>query len=175
MDHYTLADGTPLQPGIAFEANGLAYQANFLLLATDDDLAAHGITKTTVADPEPSADDIKAGLATYANRRHEVLLNGGVTVNGIAITTNTNGRVNLSGAVSLAQLQPEMSFNWVLDTGPVALTAADIIAMGQTVGIWVQATYSALSAVLAAIHAGTITTTAEIDAADWPSATITTG
>jgi hypothetical protein len=161
-------NGTVLDPGQAFTAGGVAYPANWLELASDDDLAAHDIIKTEVADPAPTADEVKAALSAYADRKQAMLLNGGVTVNGVPAATDVNGRVNIAGAVSLAQLQPDMTFHWVNDS-TITLTADQIIALGQAVGVWVQDVYTALGNVLAGIAAGTITTTDEIDAASWPS------
>lgn len=49
------------------------------------------------------------------------------------------------------------------------LDAASVGQIAVAIGQFVQAAYAAEAAVLAAIAAGTITTTAQIDAATWPS------
>jgi len=48
-------DGNPIEQNVPFEMNGLAYPANWLALATDDDLLAHGFTKRLVPDDQPTA------------------------------------------------------------------------------------------------------------------------
>lgn len=48
-------DGNKIEQNVPFEMNGLAYPANWLDLATDDDLLSHGIIKRNVPDDQPTA------------------------------------------------------------------------------------------------------------------------
>jgi Domain of unknown function (DUF4376) len=114
-----------------------------------------------------------AQLIAYANAAQNVVLNGGVTVNGVEVGTDAAGRGFLAGAYSLATAQPSMTFNWVTDTGAVSLTATQVQAMAVIVGIWVQALFTALGSMIADINSSTITAYAQIDAATWPSKTLT--
>jgi hypothetical protein len=158
--------GAALPVGQSFTLDGIAYPANWLALASSEDLAARGITQED--DPAPPAPT-KAELASCANMKHSTVLSGGVTINGVRVSTTAEGRVDMAGAVSLAQLVPDHVFDWVGATGAVQLTASQVIQIGTAVGLWVQSTYTVLGSVLADIESGTITTTAQIDAANWPA------
>jgi hypothetical protein len=117
--------------------------------------------------PEPTKDD----LVNYAYRKHQAIVAGGVTIDldggagKISILTDTDigGRVNLSGAVQLSQLDPSMTFNWVQSSGIVTLKADQVETLGKAVGVWVQNTFTTLGEVISAINAGTITTYDQID------------
>lgn len=58
---FRLPDGQ-IWTGGPFEVNGLAYPGNWMTLANDEDLAAHGITRTSVPDTAVPLSVIKAGL-----------------------------------------------------------------------------------------------------------------
>lgn len=118
-----------------------------------------------------SIAEMTIDLVTYATAKQEAVMFGGCVINGVPVSTTVNGKVDMSGAVSLAQLVPDHVFQWVTNAGAISLTAVQIIAVGEAVGLWVQSTYSVLGQVLAGIAAGTITTMAQIDAAGWPSNT----
>lgn len=126
------------------------------------------------APPEPVAATMsdeakKAALLAFASETHRQVLEGGVTVNGVIVSTTPAGRVDMAGAVSLAQLVPSHTFDWVCTTGPVSLSAAQVIALGTAVGLWVQSTYTTYGTAVAGINAGTITTQGQINSASWPS------
>ena len=70
MTRFQLSDGQDIT-GIAFEANGIAYPANWTLLASDDELAAVGVKKIT---PEPVAVDDTALHATQALQASDIVL-----------------------------------------------------------------------------------------------------
>ena len=98
------------------------------------------------------------------------------TPDEVNVASDVNGRSLVSGSVQLVGLasssgQPAPSFNWINDGGvQLMLTSAQMMKIGLSLGTFVQATYTALGTVLAAISAGTITTTAQIDAATaWPA------
>lgn len=116
-------------------------------------------------------------LAAYASVKQATVARGGISVNVAAsgspemveIATDPDGCLNLSGAVQLASINPAQTFNWVQASGVVSLNATQILAMGVALGTFVQATYTALGAVLAEIAAATVTTQAQIDAYAWPA------
>jgi hypothetical protein len=112
-----------------------------------------------------------AALLDYANAKYTAQMAGGVSIDGVWVSTTGGGRVDMLGAVSLAQLAPEHVFDWVNGATIIQLSAAQVIALGLAVGAWVQDNYTVLGAVRAGIAAENITTTAEIDAAAWPSNT----
>lgn len=125
-----------------------------------------------VVVPELSAEAKTALLMSYVSAKHRSVAYNNVTVNGVIVSTTADGRVDLAGAVQLAQLVPGHVFDWVCVTGPVQLTAAQVTALGVAVGQWVQAVYAVYGQIVTGINDGTITTTAQIDAASWPGTTI---
>ncbi len=125
-----------------------------------------------VVVPELSAEAKTALLMSYVSAKHRSVAYNSVTVNGVIVSTTADGRVDLAGAVQLAQLVPGHVFDWVCVTGPIQLTAAQVAALGVAVGQWVQAVYTVYGKIVTGINDGTITTTAQIDAASWPGTTI---
>lgn len=136
-------------------------------------LEAAGLPPTGLTTPTT------ATLAAYANAKQWALATSGYT-----ITVNSAPLVFPSDVVSmglitgkaarLAQPNPPVSFDWQTPTGFVTIAAADFISVATQIADFVQSTFTALAVVFAAIEAGTITTTAEVDAASWPSNVSTT-
>lgn len=126
---------------------------------------------------DAAASLAKASLVAYAEGRHWALKTGGFDFNVgtaskpqiVSASTTDGGRTDLNGLVSLAQMDANFTTIWMQPGGTLTLTAPQVIALGKAVGTFVVATYSALAAVLDGIATGSITTTAQIDAAAWPS------
>jgi hypothetical protein len=116
-----------------------------------------------VYENTPVVPPTKEQLLQYANEKQTAVLSAGVVINNIPVSTTTDGRVDLSGAVSLATLVPEHIFDWVTNEGSIQLTAQQIQQIGIAVGLWVQATYSTLGIVLQGVNNETITDRATID------------
>jgi len=166
----------PLPGGV--EISKADYLAAIDVLSDPDDARVITITEgefSLALSPEPEPVEplppTQADLNDYANTKYAAQMAGGVNIGGVWVSTTGNGRVDMLGAVSLAQLAPEHVFDWVNGATIIQLTAAQVIALGLTVGAWVQDNYTILGAVRADIALGNITTTAEIDAAAWPSNT----
>lgn len=123
----------------------------------------------------PGLAPTAAALIAYANAKQTSLVMGGftATIGGRAVpfATTTAGLTMVNGKVArLGQAGPPATVNW--QTGPttfVSIAAADFLAAAVKIGDFVQATFDALPAIFSAISGGTITTTAQIDAAAWPS------
>lgn len=62
MNVYTTSDGKTISAGVAFTSNGIQYPANWIELATDQDLTDHQITKSVVPDPVTPLDEVKTAL-----------------------------------------------------------------------------------------------------------------
>lgn len=107
-------------------------------------------------------------LAAYAAEKRYAVETGGLNVGGVSIPTDRDTQAKLTSAFLLAQADPAASFQWKTSAGFVTLTAATVGQIAVAIGQFVQAAYAAEAQVLAAIAAGTITTTAQIDAANWP-------
>lgn len=121
----------------------------------------------------------QARLLAYANQKQWSLATGGytITVNSAALVfpTDVVSMGLITGkAARVAQPNPPASFEWQTPTGFVTIAAADFISVATQIADFVQATFNALAIVFAAIEAGATTTTAEIDAAAWPSNVSTT-
>jgi hypothetical protein len=113
-----------------------------------------------------------AGLIAYAQKKQQAISAGGVTVNvgplgsplNIEASTDPASLIMLQGAATLAQASSTQTFNWVQSNGAtVTLTAAQITQIFGAVAAFIQSTFTALSQVVSAINAGTITTRAQVD------------
>jgi len=119
----------------------------------------------SAADP----DDDKPRLLSYAAARRFVIETGGVTVNGAEIDTSRDSQAMITGAYAYSQANPSEAIKFKAASGWVTLDAATLAAIATAVGAHVQACFATEASVAADIDAGTITTPAEIDAADWPA------
>jgi hypothetical protein len=136
---------------------------------------------TTFAQPSVG-NYTAAQLAAYAQYKQGQIMGGGISVNvgtsaspqNVEASTSTTSLILLQGAASIAQTNSAATFQWVESTGvSVTLTAAQMLAIFSAVTTFMQATFSVLASVLAAIGAGTITTKAQVDTppspiAAWP-------
>lgn len=120
----------------------------------------------------------KAQLLAYAKSKRQTIADGGISVNigstgspqMVEASTDTDGRALLNTAVGVAAANPSATTPWVPDDGmPVTLTAAQVLTIGPAVNTFIQSTFATLAAVITAINAGTVTTTAEVDAFASPS------
>ena len=116
--------------------------------------------------PPPTAED----LIAYANGVQWQKATGGYTktVGGASLTfpTDATSQALITGkAVRLGQPNPPATVDWQFPTGFVTMQAADFLADAVKIADFVQATFDTLKTVMTEITAGTITTTAQIDAA----------
>lgn len=145
----------------------------------------YDVSTGTLSPATPTPPSATA-LSRYANTVQSNLANGGYTANAgstggpavpVQVTTTTDGMRFLQGAVSVAQQVPTQTFSWVQSDGStIPLTAAQIIQVGLQVAAFEQEGFNTLSAVTAAIVAGTIKAKAQIDTPPapipaWPSNT----
>jgi hypothetical protein len=143
----------------AEDAAPLSVAIKALLAAGSYEIAAYVAPALTAAD-----------LIAYANAKQWAVATGGrvVTVNGsqIAFATTMDSMELMSGKVQrLDQPDPPTTINW--QTGPTTFTAIDAVtfkAIATELADFYQATFDALPGIFAGITAGTITTTAQIDA-----------
>lgn len=115
--------------------------------------------------PQPSdAEQYSAAIIAYAADARWRRETGGIVVAGAAIATDRQSQAMISGAHAFVQANPAAIIRWKSPAGFVTLDAATVTAIALAVGAHVQACFAAEADVLAAIAAGTVTTTAEIDA-----------
>lgn len=131
----------------------------------DDAFAGFAWDGQTASPPAPPPVD----LAAYAANKRWQVETGGITVNGATIDTSRDSQSMITGAYTYSQAHPEQTILFKAASGWVTLDAPTMAAIATAVGAHVQACFAAEAAVQAAISAGTITTTAEIDAAAWPA------
>lgn len=84
------------------------------------------------------------------------------------MATDDRSKLMITGARVKADKDAAFTTNWKTPAGFVEIDAATIIAISNAVLDHVDASFAIEGAVLAGIEAGTITTQAQIDAADWP-------
>jgi len=176
---YAAADGSvitmeakfaELSDFVPFDASASYHDAHQIVAYVRAKSGEFGAISDYVAIP-PAPDPPADQLVTYANRAQWALATGGypTTVNGTAITfpTTEASLALISGkAQRLARPNPPANVNWqVGPTDFVTIAAADFLVLATEISDFVQATFDALPAIFAAIAAGTIKTTAGIDAA----------
>lgn len=136
-------------------------------------LTAYAGCGWTLADgfSEPgSAPPSKADLIAYTADRRWRVETGGIVVGGVPVATDDRSKIMIIGARVKANANPEFETAWKTAEGFILLDGPTLIAISDAVLAHVDACFAAEAAVLADIEAGTITTTAEIDAAEWPHA-----
>ena len=117
-----------------------------------------------IAPYDPPPVDL---VAYAARRRWEIIEAATVDVGGVAVPADETTRNVVTAAYIQASRDPGFTVDpWKIGPGLyVTLTAAQVIAIGDALTAYVQSMFALNRAVDAAIAAGTITTTAEVDAA----------
>jgi hypothetical protein len=112
-------------------------------------------------------------LLQYATAKQQTIAVGGISVNvgttqapvNVKAETDPTSLVLLQGAYTLAAANSAATFQWVQVSGaPITLSAAQMTTIFTSVTAFIQSTFTALAAVIAAINADTVTTTAQVDA-----------
>ena len=126
------------------------------------------ITAGTAAVVAPVAHALtKPQLAAYANAKWaKVIAAGTVTAGGFSSRTDESSQGYVSRAIQLSQAAPATAILW---NGVTPITAAQLAAVGTAIGVYVQHAFVALGTVQTGIAAGTIISTAMIDANGWPA------
>lgn len=144
-------------PEASLYADGVLYVDGVTQAALDAALAAH--------DPTTAA---KARLVDYAADKRWRVETGGLTVGGTRVDTSRESQSMIANAHAYVAASGATSISYKADSGWVTMDAATVTAVALAIGAHVQAAFAAEEAADAAIAAGTITSTAEIDAAAWP-------
>lgn len=107
-------------------------------------------------------------LTSYAADKRWRVETGGISVGGVPVATDDRSNVTIRGARIKADAEPAYVVGWKGAKGSfVALTAPQIIAISNAVLAHVDACFAVEAAVVAAITAGDITTTQQIDEWQW--------
>jgi len=113
--------------------------------------------------PTPEPVDL---TAYTANKRWQVET-GGITIDGMPITTDRESQAMISSAFQVASVTGQ-AIKFKTTSGFVELSPEQMQGIALTVAAHVQASFAVEAAVVAAIEAGEITTTEQIDAYAWP-------
>ncbi len=130
---------------------------------------------STFAPPAPPAMT-KAQLIAYAMNKAAAIEAGGISVNiaasgapqNVECASDTLSYARVSAAAAVAIANPSETVVQVFPSGVVTLTAAQVEAIFAAISNFYVAVQATLGAVVTAIAAGTITTTAQIDAPPSP-------
>lgn len=111
----------------------------------------------------------KPELSAYAADKRWRVETGGIVVSGVSVATDDHSKMMIMGARIKADRDAAFTTQWKVASGDfVTIDAATIIAISDAVLSHVDACFAAEALVLEQITAGTITTRAQVDAADWP-------
>lgn len=126
-----------------------------------DELIAREIP---IAPYEPPPVDL---VAYAARRRWEIIEAATVDVGGVGVPADETTRNVVTAAYIQASRDPDFVVDpWKIGPGAyVTLTAAQVIAIGDALTAYVQSMFARNRTIDTAITAGTITSTAEVDAA----------
>ncbi|MFI5411290.1 DUF4376 domain-containing protein [Kaistia sp. UC242_56] len=113
-------------------------------------------------------EETEAALLAWAAAKRWQVETGGLIVAGSAIDTGRESQSMITGAYSYSQANPTELIRFKAASGWVTLDAPTVAAIATAVGAHVQACFAVEEALATAIGAGTVTTIAEIDAANWP-------
>lgn len=158
------------------------YHADYLAVCVEvPDTAQIGwvLYNGTYVDPA-TIPPTQAQLLAYANAKQWGLATGGfkTSIGGTALTfpTDATSQALITGkALRLQQPNAPASVQWQFGADNFeTIAAADFITAAAKIADFVQATFDALPAILAAIQAGTIATYPEVDnppapLAGWPA------
>lgn len=162
---------TGLVENVIVADSGFVAPDGFQAVASTTAAIGDTYSNGTFTPPAPT----QAQLVAYANGKQQALMTGGYTITlpegTITFATDISSMSLITGkAVRLQQANAPASVDW--QTGPTTFTtivAADFITAATDIADFVQATFDALQPIFSGIAAGTITATAQIDAATWPA------
>ncbi|AVA22176.1 MULTISPECIES: DUF4376 domain-containing protein [unclassified Rhizobium] len=141
-------------------------EANLVSSAGDWPEMPEGLAAVVAGwSPEPAPVD----LYVYAATKRYAIETGGIVFNGTKIATDRQSQALITGAYAYVQANPTVTVNFKTANGFVILTVEQVTAIANAVGAHVQASFAAEDAVAQAIAAGTIKTTADVDAFAWPA------
>ena len=174
---YRQSDGLVLRRGTA--STNVAAQSNAQSgesadLAPPDDVVADGAWHWTAGGyvrtaPAPTT----ASLIAHASAKLQAIRGAAKSYSSgsttIASDTTDSTMADWLELQQWAALNPAGTRNWIANDGTVTPLPASVVpAIAVAVGTYKGAVWEAFAAIVPAIHAGTITTTAQIDAANWP-------
>lgn len=148
-------------------AKGHVYEHGTLYVPDEDECDIVDQAVASIADALARA--AKDRLLAYAAEKRWRVETGGITAGGVMVATDDRSKSLVMGARMAADRDPNFTTRFKpVGGGFVTVDAPAIIAISDALLAHVAACFAIEAQVVADIDAGTITTTAEIDAADWP-------
>lgn len=112
----------------------------------------------------------KLALTAYVAAARFAKETAGVRVGTATVNTDRRSQAQLTSAYVWGQANPTGTMQWKLPNGSfVALSGTNIVSMATAVAAYVQGCFAIEALLVTGINAGSITTTAQIDQANWPS------
>jgi hypothetical protein len=105
-----------------------------------------------------------AQLQAYAANVRFVKETAGIIVNGVAVATDRGSQALINGAYNFVTINPSATVNFKGSAGFVQLNATQVTAIAVAVATHVQACFAEEAVLDTGIAAGTINSTAQIDA-----------
>lgn len=142
MTNYTYTRNSEPLPFAPFISDEVEHPADALANWSDLELAAHGIVRTEVSEPPPTA----AEICREIDNERDTRIDGGFTFGANTYQSRPSDRENVMGAAQLALAylgadgdpsslrwaNPDADFVWIAaDNQTVPLTAADVVALLQ--------------------------------------------
>ncbi len=145
----------------------IALYANLQPGYAEEFLAADHANVLAYTNPAPN-------LSEYAATKRRALTNGSASINTgvrtIPVWVDPESRGSILGLVVASGIVPDLTAPWKGADGEFyTLATAEMPVMALGMMQFIQSCFATEAAILAAITAETITTTAEIDAAEWPT------
>ncbi len=166
---YTVEDASgAAAEEVEYEAVIMAPEGGRLMLS--EEASVGWLYENGALVPPPAIPPTKAELLAYAAQKRWQVEIGGLVINGETIDTSRGSQAMITGAFSYSKEHPEEQIHFKALSGWVTLNAPTVAAIATAVGAHVQSCFALEATIAVAIEAGTLTTTAAIDAANWPSA-----
>lgn len=129
------------------------------------------VAESVAAAVAPGASDRRrhAALRAYAADKRYAVETGGLVVGGRRIDTSRDSQALITGAHAYVSAADVPTVEFKAAGGWVTLTRADVQGIALAVAAHVQACFAVERAIDTAIEADEITSTTEIDAANWPA------
>lgn len=101
-----------------------------------------GVAYVEYVEVTRTLEEAKQYLTKAVNDKRKQVEQGGVNFNGSRIDTDKDSQGKINGAVSLAQLDPELVIDFKGAEGWVKLAAPEMIAVGMAVARHIQACFT---------------------------------
>lgn len=170
MNHFNIPGLGVIPPGQAFELKGVKYPANWLKSADAGWLQEHSVTAVAPTAPTPP----EINLAQYVGDKRRLLTSGSILIDlgggkVLPIWVDPESRLSILGLFVEASVDSTTQTMWKgADGAFYHLNATEITTAGRAVRSFIGQCFVIEAGLLAAVSNGVVTTTQQIDEAEWP-------